>query len=99
MSKWPYSTQRWKRLRALKLAASPLCETCAPRVVPATQVDHLDDVTQGGDPFPPLDRLSSKCASCHSRKTSHTRVHGHDGVPVRGCDADGKPKNLWEPTS
>jgi hypothetical protein len=27
MATWPYNTQRWQRLRRLKLQMNPLCET------------------------------------------------------------------------
>ena len=39
---WPYTTQRWQRLRRAKLRERPLCEACLQtgRIVPAAAVDH-----------------------------------------------------------
>lgn len=92
MSKWPYSTQRWQRVRALKLRVSPICEGACLHfgiVEPATAVDHKKPISEGGDPFPPLDQLTSLCTSCHSMKTNSEQV-GEDFMK-RGCDIYGKP--------
>jgi 5-methylcytosine-specific restriction enzyme A len=66
MSCWPYTTQRWQRLRLLKLQQNPLCELCLQvgEIEPATVVDHIAPINKGGDPFPGLDRLMSLCAPC-----------------------------------
>jgi 5-methylcytosine-specific restriction protein A len=87
-----YDTQRWKRLRRLKLQANPLCERCRAegKVVAATQVDHVLAVERGGAPFD-FDNLMSLCAACHSRKTSAIEVHRGDHVHVKGCDTSGMP--------
>lgn len=92
MASWPYNTRRWQRLRKVKLSTDPLCEDCAAvgRVVAARQVDHVNSINDGGDPWD-MQNLSSKCSSCHSRKTSHVEVHRHGRVPVRGCDLNGRP--------
>jgi len=91
MAEWPYITAAWRRLRKAKLTRDPLCEYCPPGVVtPATQVDHRIAINDGGDPWA-WHNLVSACASCHSRKTSHIEVHGRSRVPVRGCDASGRP--------
>lgn len=78
MSRWPYNTAQWQRLRLDKLAVEPLCRVCreAGRLVEAQHVDHKRPISDGGDPFPGLDGLDSLCASCHSRKTWHTDVRG-----------------------
>lgn len=88
MAAWPYSTQRWQRLRRLKLAEQPICERCITqgRVEAATDVDHRRPISQGGDPFPPLDQLNSFCHSCHSTKTNEDMTG-----KVKGCDVDGWP--------
>lgn len=81
MADWPYSTQRWQRIRKAKLQANPLCEVCLPaRCVPATDVDHVVPIRQGGDPFPPNSGLRSYCHACHSRKTAA----GSEAGAVRG---------------
>jgi 5-methylcytosine-specific restriction protein A len=63
-----YTSTRWLRLRKAKLQANPLCETCAPRVVAATIVDHKRPIKHGGDAYD-WDNLQSQCDSCHSRKS------------------------------
>lgn len=62
-----YRTPRWRRLRAMQLAAQPLCAECqrSGRVTPATTVHHVtphrDDVARfWAGPF------ESVCAPCHS---------------------------------
>lgn len=88
MAEWPYNTQRWQRLRRAKLSAEPLCEVCQQggRLIPANTVDHNVAINDGGDPFPPLDGLTSMCAPCHTRKTSHVEVHRQGRVPTKGVD-------------
>ncbi len=72
MAVYPYTTQRWQRLRRQKLQRHPLCEAClrVGRIEPAAAVDHRTPISAGGDPFPPLDGLASLCISCHSSKTA-----------------------------
>ena len=95
MADWPYNTAAWQRLRKAKLSAHPMCEHHArqARVVPATNVDHVVPVKQGGEPFPPLEGLQSLCHSCHSIKTN-TQDHG---LPLKGCDANGEPLDPDDP--
>lgn len=88
---WPYSTQRWQRLREAKLSADPICEYRYPgcTMIP-TQVDHRVPINKGGDPWE-WSNLASACHSCHSQKTYHVDTKGKDSVPVKGCDSDGWP--------
>jgi 5-methylcytosine-specific restriction protein A len=97
MSKWPYSTRRWQRLRRLKLATHPLCQTCLEqgRVEPATAVDHRVRITAGGDAYPALDQLASLCASCHNAKTRAEQM-GQDFMR-KGCDVFGRPLDPAHP--
>jgi 5-methylcytosine-specific restriction enzyme A len=95
---WPYNTQRWQRLRRMKLQVNPLCETCLrqqpPRIEPATTVDHLVAVkAPGGEAYPPLSRLRSQCTSCHNRKTRIVEQLGEglDDLTIKGCDVYGYP--------
>ena len=99
MAKWPYSTPEWQRLRAAKLAASPLCKPCElrGRVVAANTVDHRVSIANGGDPFPALDGLTSMCPSCHSVKTRAVDRPGGSGVAFPGCDASGLPVDPSHP--
>jgi 5-methylcytosine-specific restriction endonuclease McrA len=71
MATWPYTTQRWQRLRRHKLREHPLCEYClnVGKLEVATVVDHIVPISRGGDPYPPLDHLMSCCASHHNQKT------------------------------
>jgi 5-methylcytosine-specific restriction endonuclease McrA len=54
MAEWPYTTQRWQRLRQLKLREHPLCQACLQVgwVEPAVAVDHWIPIKRGDDPFP-----------------------------------------------
>ncbi len=91
MDDWPYNTRRWQRLRRLKLATDPLCEYFPlGAMTAATQVDHRKRIADCGDPWA-MDNLASCCASCHSKKTFHVDMRGKEGVPMRGCDANGMP--------
>lgn len=101
MAEWPYGTAAWQRLRALKLATDPLCEDCLAieRLEPATCVDHKLAISEGGEAFPPIDQLSSKCWPCHSRKTARGSEHGaaRSDKPMKGCDASGNPLDPAHP--
>ncbi|MGA2466332.1 MAG: HNH endonuclease [Thermodesulfobacteriota bacterium] len=64
-----YLSATWKRLRKMKLAKDPLCETChlSGRVTAATMVHHTvplrDFIEQGLD----MIYLISLCMSCHGQ--------------------------------
>src|SRR3546814_7070750 len=93
MSKWPYSTARWKRLRAAHLALEPACRGCKRmgRLTLANTVDHVVAISEGGHAFPGHDGLASYCPACHSAKTARGSEAGavRSSKPRRGCDADG----------
>jgi hypothetical protein len=59
-----YNSKRWRIVRRHQLFEHPICACGAI----ATDVDHLQDIEDGGDPWS-ASNLSSKCHSCHSRKT------------------------------
>lgn len=65
-----YSSTRWREVRAAQLRADPLCAMCrsAGKLTPATVVDHIKPIKQGGERFD-YDNLQSLCWSCHSSKT------------------------------
>jgi 5-methylcytosine-specific restriction endonuclease McrA len=99
MSVWPYSTQRWQRVRRLKLQQYPLCEACLQvgEIVPAEAVDHRTPISQDGrkkrsaaEAFPPLDRLASLCAGHHNAKTRAEQL-GEKDYMHKGCDFFGRP--------
>lgn len=90
-----YDTTRWRKLRAKKLKANPLCEVCERqgKLTPARAVDHRIAINAGGPAFPPLDGLASLCLSHHSIKTSaEDRPDRRPGRGLmRGCDVNGMP--------
>ena len=100
MSVWPYNTANWQRLRKLKLQTNPLCESCSRldrnRLVPATCVDHIIAINDGGHPFPALDGLAALCTSCHNRKTRIVEQQGKQLLD-KGCDASGMPLDSNHP--
>jgi 5-methylcytosine-specific restriction enzyme A len=92
MAIWPYTTQRWQRLRKQKLQRNPLCEACLQhsKIVPAVAIDHRKPIKEGGEPFPPLDQLASLCDSCHNTKTRAEQM-GETNWMYKGCDVFGYP--------
>jgi 5-methylcytosine-specific restriction endonuclease McrA len=103
VAEWPYSTRKWAKLRALKLAINPLCEPCERRggLVPASVVDHVLAIAAGGEPFPPLSGLMSMCSSCHAVKTNardNPHSYGDGFKPAfKGCDLNGRPLDPDDP--
>jgi 5-methylcytosine-specific restriction enzyme A len=101
MSVWPYSTQRWQRLRKLKLQQNPLCEICLQErveIVPAVAVDHRIPISKDGrasEAFPALDQLTSLCESHHNAKTN-AELRGEDYMR-KGCDIFGRPNDPDHP--
>ena len=91
MSAWPYNTQRWQRLRKLKLQVNPLCEVCLNegRITSAVAVDHIVPVSKGGDPYPPLHHMDLCCSPCHNRKTRFEQQN--KPLTAKGCDVFGNP--------
>lgn len=65
-----YSSTPWRKLRQAKLWQQPLCEECQRngRITPATMVDHITPIKQGGAALC-MANLQSLCWSCHSRKS------------------------------
>jgi 5-methylcytosine-specific restriction protein A len=60
----------WRKVRAQKLADSPLCEVCLREgcTTPAEEVHHRIQLRKGGTHDP--GNLMSLCVSCHSRITA-----------------------------
>ena len=63
----------WRRLRRMVLAREPLCRECQAmgRTVPATQVDHIVPLSEGGPNS--MANLQGLCATHHSQKTGRDR--------------------------
>lgn len=82
-----YDLQQWrKRERIAHLQAEPLCRMCRAegKLTPAHHCDHITPISQGGDPWGPLQSL---CARHHSQKTAK-----ENGKQVKmGCDINGIP--------
>jgi len=68
-----YQDKRWKKLRAAKMRANPLCERCEKknRVTPASEVHHKKPFDEGQtqEEIESLafdwDNLESDCEPCH----------------------------------
>lgn len=95
MSRYPYNTASWQRLREAKLSTSPLCEVCIRREVVeiAKVVDHIIAIAKGGEEFPPLSGLMSMCEPCHNIKTNavdHPNASGFRRA-YKGYDTEGNP--------
>ena len=69
-----YSTSRWQKLREYKKHRNPLCEECLRNhvITPATLVDHILPIAEGGAPFD-IANLQSLCAACHNKKHAEGR--------------------------
>jgi 5-methylcytosine-specific restriction endonuclease McrA len=64
----PFSTRRGRKLRQAKLrAADWLCERCRRDgyVVEAVTVHQVHALADGGNPYPPLERMEALCGDCH----------------------------------
>jgi 5-methylcytosine-specific restriction protein A len=62
----------WRRLRLVVLAEAPLCCFCQERgrVVPATEVDHIQPVSLRPDLRLVRENLRATCRPCHSALTA-----------------------------
>lgn len=83
-------SKRWRRLRAWKLRAQPLCEDCLAqdRAVAATEVHHVRPLEQAASraemdrlAFDP-DNLRSLCRECH--EAAHRRLASRSAAVVQG---------------
>ncbi|MBP7704186.1 MAG: hypothetical protein KA105_02735 [Caulobacter sp.] len=94
-----YKTKRWRDVRALQLATSPLCERCAQhgRVTRATVCDHVDPKTKADPATFYSGPFQSLCDAppwrCHSRAKQHEEAVGYQP----GCDMAGRPKAADHP--
>lgn len=86
----------WRKVRAVFVAANPLCARCAARgIVAATEdVHHLKPIATHPDLRLDMTNLEPLCGLCHKAETGRERT----GRPVRwGCDANGKPLDSSHP--
>lgn len=84
-----YNSERWRRLRAMKFAASPLCEMCEMenKTVPAEDIHHIISFMSTTDPEQRyflaynMNNLMSLC------KKHHQEIHNkkfRNSLNVRG---------------
>lgn len=80
--------REWRKFRLLYLADNPLCVLCKElnRITPATVIDHIKPMSQGGAKFDP-DNLRAVCKTCHD---SACQSFNRKGV-MKGCDEQGNP--------
>ena len=66
-----YSSPRWRKLRAMKIRRSPLCECKADGSCKmlATEVHHVIDRVERPDLAFVMDNLQAMAKPCHSRVT------------------------------
>ena len=87
----------WAKLRRLVLSEQPLCADCERRgrIVPAREVDHVDNDASNND----RSNLVGLCSPCHSAKTQRHEHYKRTGVwlPVKGCDVNGMPLDPQHP--
>ena len=65
-----YSTAAWLKVRSLKLAMNPLCESCEAneQVTAADTVHHKEERKKRPDLALDIDNLESVCRKCHGEK-------------------------------
>ncbi|MBI1348024.1 hypothetical protein GC163_17260 [bacterium] len=68
-----YSAPRWRRLRAMKLRMSPLCECGCGQA--AKDVHHIIDRKEAPELAYEISNLQSLTKRCHSRTTRESRFH------------------------
>jgi 5-methylcytosine-specific restriction endonuclease McrA len=75
-----------------------LCQQCAKagRLDPATVVDHIISINNGGHPFPALDELMSLCAPCYNRKSNIVEQQNKELIN-KGCGINGNPLDCSHP--
>lgn len=65
----------WQRFAKQYLRQHPVCVAC--EVKPATQVDHIRRMSDGGDKWDDAN-LQALCHGCHSRKTKREGKRNED---------------------
>ncbi len=78
---------KWQAARVAYLQANPTCVMCAPRIVPASVVDHKTPHRGDMSLFWSRSNWQSLCRTCHNGRKQQLERSG----TVRGFDADGNP--------
>ena len=98
MAKWPYTTQRWQRLRRHKLREHPLCEVCLQvgRIEPAIAVDHRAPITTAATRFR---RSTVSLRYAHDATTPRRAPNRRAKTNwlTKGCDVRGYPLDRNHP--
>ena len=81
-----YRSAAWRSARAALLREEPLCRACRAggRLAPATVVDHVRPIKDGGARFDPAN-LQPLCAPCHNRKTARETARANAGLRARSA--------------
>ena len=64
-----YGSARWRKVRALKVSRSPLCEVCTTegRTTAAEQVHHIKKARTHPHLAYAMENLMSVCVPCHAK--------------------------------
>jgi 5-methylcytosine-specific restriction protein A len=75
----------WRKLRAAKLAADPLCWWCLAdgNLTPANTVDHIVPISDRPELRMVWGNLRSGCKPCHDAHTARQTAAGHRGMRGR----------------
>lgn len=67
-----YHSVEWRNLREYILAHEPFCRRCKALgvITPATECDHIRDITDDPENCLNVDAIQPLCKKCHSRKTA-----------------------------
>lgn len=73
------SSGRWRKVRVLVLARTPICTVCEAR--PATEVHHIRSVAAAPEMAFAPENLQAMCRECHLRAEGMGEGHheGHEG--------------------
>jgi len=83
----------WRKFRLMYLNRHPLCLSCHDlgRLVPATEIHHIKELSAGGDKYDDSNLLPL-CHSCHSATTAAGGYGKKGKVKVKSaCDTNGLP--------
>jgi 5-methylcytosine-specific restriction protein A len=66
-----YNSTPWKKVRAMKKRANPLCQDCLDegKITPTQEIDHVIPLTVRPDLALVMENLRSLCVECHRAKT------------------------------
>ena len=76
-----YQRAAWRSVRAAHLDGEPLCRQCSNEglIVAAEVVDHIDEISDGGDLLDDSN-LQSLCKPCHNSKTVRRAIARRQAV-------------------